>query len=120
MVWDLPSSTGYTAITDYEVWWDVGAEDSNFVVIGASTGNALTFTTSTSLVAGNRYTFKIKAVNAVGESDYSDPITVIAGTIPGKALTPVKYSANKDLIEIRWDPPNDGGSVIKDYKVYWD
>ena len=120
MVWDLPSSTGYTAITDYEVWWDVGAEDSNFVVIGASTGNALTFTTSTSLVAGNRYTFKIKAVNAVGESDYSDPITVIAGTIPGKALTPVKYSANKDLIEIRWDPPNDGGSVITDYKVYWD
>ena len=44
IIWDLPSANGFSIITDYEVWWDAGAEDDNFVIIGSSTGNALTFT----------------------------------------------------------------------------
>lgn len=80
--WDAPASDGDFPVTDYEVWWDDGAEDGNFNIIGASTGNALTFTTSTSLVVGNVYSFLIRAVNAVGESPYSDQFSVIAGTIP--------------------------------------
>ena len=62
----------------------------------------------------------MRAINAVGASAYSQPISIIAGTIPGKALTPIKHSASVSLIEIRWDAANDGGSAITDYKVYWD
>lgn len=87
----MPASNGFSPITDYEVWWDAGAEDDNFVKIGPSTGNALTFTTSTSLASGNAYTFKVKAINDVEASSYSDSLTVIAGTVPAKALTPIKY-----------------------------
>ena len=89
--WDLPAFDGDSAITDYEVWWDDGAEDANFNIIGASTGNALTFTTSTTLVVGNVYTFLIRAVNAVGESPYSDQFSVIAGTIPDQPAAPIKF-----------------------------
>ena len=119
-MWDSPASSGYSPITDYEVWWDAGIEDANFDIIGPSTGNALTFTQSAFIIDGNAYTFKVKALNAIGPSDYSLPITVIAGTIPAKALTPVKYLADISTIEIRWDEPNDGGSAITDYKVFWD
>ena len=87
----MPDSNGFSQITDYEVWWDAGAEDENFVIIGSSTGNALTFTTSTPLVTGGAYTFKVKALNAVEASPYSDPLTVIAGTVPAKAETPIKF-----------------------------
>jgi hypothetical protein len=73
---------------------DEGAGDGKFNIIGPSTGNALTFTTSASLVAGNAYTFLVRAVNLVGASAYSDPVTIIAGTIPGKTPTPVKFKAN--------------------------
>lgn len=120
IVWDLPDSDGDSEILNYEVWWDDGAEDGNFVIIASSTGNALTFTTSTSLVTGNSYSFLIRAVNAVGASAYSDQATVIAGTIPGKNPTPIKFSASTESIEIRWSEASDGGSIITDYNVFWD
>lgn len=62
----------------------------------------------------------MRAINDVGPSAYSLPISVISGTIPGKALTPITYSASVSLIQIRWDATNDGGSAITDYKVLWD
>ena len=62
----------------------------------------------------------MRAINAVGESDYSDVHGVIAGTIPGQTPTPTKFSADVNHIEIRWEPASDGGSDITDYKVYWD
>ena len=92
--WELPATDGDSPILDYEVSWDDGAEDSNFDIIAPSTGNALTFTTSTSLITGNAYSFLIRAVNAVGFSDYSETVTVIAGTIPGKTPTPEKFVAS--------------------------
>ena len=78
--WDLPESDGDSQILDYEVWWDDGAEDANYDIIGTSTGNGLTFTTSSTLIAGNTYSFLIRAKNLVGDGAYSDILTIIAGT----------------------------------------
>ena len=33
---------------------------------------------------------------------------------------PTKFSADINSIEIRWTAPENGGSAITDYKVYWD
>lgn len=57
VVWDAPRSDGDSVVLDYEVYWDDGAEDGNFEIAADSTGNALTFTTSSLLVAGNSYSF---------------------------------------------------------------
>ena len=116
----MPESDGDSQILDYEVWWDDGAEDANYDIIGTSTGNGLTFTTSSTLIAGNTYSFLIRAKNLVGDGAYSDILTIIAGTIPSKTPTPEKYSASINSIEIRWDAPSNGGSEITDYKVFWD
>ena len=118
--WDLPTHHGDTAIQDYEVWWDNGAQNDVYVLLVDSTGNSLTFTQSTDLQAGHSYSFKVRAVNAVGPSEFSDVLTVIAGTLPAKPPTPTKFSASVDEIEIRWAAASDGGSSITDYKVYWD
>ena len=120
IVWDLPDTDGDSIVLDYEVYWDNSAEDGNYSVVADSTGNALTFTTSSPLHAGNSYTFLVKALNAVGASSYSDALVVIAGTIPSKTPTPEKFEASVDSIEIRWSAPSDGGSAIIDYGVFWD
>ena len=116
----MPLSDGHSPIVDYQVAEDKGAEDGKFTIVGPSTGNSLTFTTNTPLIAGNSYTLLIRAVNLVGVSEYSDPVTIIAGTIPNKTPTPVKFKANTLSIEIRWAEASNGGSAITNYKVFWD
>ena len=118
--WDLPATDGDSPITDYEVWWDSGAENGLYTQATDSTGNSLTFTRSSGLLAGVTYSFKVRAINDVGESDFSEVLEVIAGTIPGQTPTPTKFSADINHIEIRWEAASDGGSDITDYKVYWD
>ena len=70
--------------------------------------------------AGNRYSFRAAASNAVGEGQLSVILDVIAATEPAQALQPVKYSASVDAIEIRWQSAEDGGSPIINYIVEWD
>ncbi len=107
------------------MWWDQGAGNDAYVVLAASTGNNLDFTKQDNLFPGAYYKFKVKAINNVGASDFSSALLIITSTKPGKPGTPVKYLASISSIEIRWAAPNpnfigNGGSVITDYKVYWD
>jgi hypothetical protein len=89
--WDLPSSDGDSPITDYEVWWDQGSQSDSYSLLEDSTANTLTFTKTTELVAGNVYSFKVRAINDVGEGQFSDILAVIAGTIPDKTPTPTLF-----------------------------
>ena len=47
---------------------------------------------------------------------------MIAATIPGQPTQPAKFSSDVTQITIRWDEPQtgNGGSIITDYRVYWD
>ena len=89
-------------------------------MLADSTGATTTFTKTSDLTTGLKYSFKVRAINAVDPSPFSEIVQIIAGTIPGKPATPTKYSASVDAIEIRWTEPDNGGSVITNYNVYWD
>lgn len=68
-----------------------------------------------------RYKFKVKAVNVVGISDFSDELLIVAAVIPSQPGTPYKHYASVSAIEIRWtEPSSNGGSNITDYYIYWD
>jgi hypothetical protein len=83
--------------------------------------NTRLYTIGAGLSAGTVYSFKVQAINAVGLSAYSNTAVVVAGLLPSKVSpAPTKYSATTTEIEIRWTAPNNGGSSITDYKVYWD
>ena len=80
--WTQPSFDGDSPILDYEVWWDEGSQSDSYERLVDTTGNSLTYTKTTDLVAGNKYSFKVRAINAVGEGAFSEALSVIAGTIP--------------------------------------
>lgn len=69
---------------------------------------------------GNIYSFKVKAINVVGYSDFSDALNVIAGTTPGVPINLHAVDNSRTVIEIQWETPSDGNSEITDYQVYWD
>jgi hypothetical protein len=79
----------------------------------------LTYTELT-VVPGKIYSFKITAVNVVGEGNQSSQIQIIASLVPGTPVTPIKVSADSSpQITISWAAPAyNGGSPISIYKVY--
>ena len=95
--WDAPDSNGGSAVTGYKVqWkessdsWDTPAEVSETTVTGTSH-------TVTGLTDGVEYTFRVFAVNTVGDSSASDDAsgtprettapTVSSATVDGATLT---------------------------------
>jgi hypothetical protein len=55
--WSAPTSDGGSPITDYQVYWDAGAEDDIFSVLQSSTGNTLSFTQTAAITTDGHYEF---------------------------------------------------------------
>ena len=68
-------------------------------------------------VLGEYYTYKVRAVNSVGASDYSDSFTQQAGTNPCAPLNVrTRLDADQENLIIAWDPaPCDNGLKIQGY-----
>ena len=106
---------------NYEVLWDSGnggnprtpLTTTSNTVFEASTTHA-----TADLTDGSTYRFAVRAVNSIGESLYSDTLSVIAATVPGTPSTPSIVSASSASLQIEWDEPASGGTVITNYHVY--
>lgn len=79
LIWIDGVSNGGTQVIDYQVWHDQGT-GSAYVLLGSSLTER-SFT-STSLFSATTYSFKVKARNAVGYSDFSLPVSILAAQIP--------------------------------------
>uniref|UniRef100_A0A8C5BBJ9 Myomesin 1a (skelemin) n=1 Tax=Gadus morhua TaxID=8049 RepID=A0A8C5BBJ9_GADMO len=74
------------------------------------------------LTTGEKYVFKVKAVNAAGYSNsspLSDPVLVKAAvSVPGKPSAVTLVEAAKDYMVLSWSAPaSDGGAEITGYYV---
>ena len=67
------------------------------------------------------YQFSVRAVNVIGSSELSDPISLRAAEVPAAPEPPTKLSSTRTSITITWqEPPYDGGNPVSSYKVYMD
>lgn len=98
------------------MYWDNGL--SNFILLGTSSG-FLSYT-ATSVTPGISYSFKVTAINDVGEGPLSDPVTIIAATVPDSPTIPTLVSQSQTEIVISWVAPADGGSPLLDFLVFSD
>jgi hypothetical protein len=90
--WEEPVlGNGGSIITDYRVYWDAGAANGVFVYIG-NTLSYETYTVTANIsplfTGGKTFSFKVSAVNVIGEGVVSDSVSVIAATIPTAPSTP--------------------------------
>lgn len=72
------------------------------------------------LDTGSRYTFRVKATNRVGDSEWSDiSRTAQADTAPGRVQDIRMAGRGNGTITVAWDKPTTQTSQILDYTITW-
>lgn len=114
LTWEPPAYDGDGAITSYRVYRTL--EGAAEVYLGEAT--ILTYKDATAK-PGAQYTYRITAVNSVGESPQGARASTYSGPVPPGAVTTFAvYEGNGEVL-IRWTPPSvDGGSNITGYRIY--
>ncbi|GIW65695.1 MAG: hypothetical protein KatS3mg094_214 [Candidatus Parcubacteria bacterium] len=112
ITWLKPDDDGGSEIIRYEIYND------NDNLIATTSYNILVYQHS-NLNNGQKYCYKIKAVNKVGSSNFSQQRCIVPGTNPSPPINFSAFSGNK-TINLSWQyPNNDGGSVIDSYLLYY-
>jgi predicted phage tail protein len=113
--WHAPLSDGGALVIRYQVYSNTGA-GTEYFLSGETT--TLEFTHENLSPAGITMNYKVTAVNDIGESEMTDSISIILGTVPQMPSAPVKVSATRQSIKVKWDLPDNGGTPITKYNVY--
>jgi titin len=115
--WDLPTSNGGAAITDYKVEFSSNA-GSTWTVIAHDASAVRSFNV-TGLLKGKSYQFRVSAINEIGTGASSAVHTVSTlTTVPGVPTSVVVSSVTSSTARLTWVAPVDnGGSAITDYTV---
>ncbi|HEY1285353.1 MAG TPA: DUF4082 domain-containing protein [Solirubrobacterales bacterium] len=112
--WTPPSTGG--APSTYQITPYIGSTAQTPVTVTAPATSAVI----TGLSGGTTYTFKVKAVNALGagpDSAASNPVTPTTPS-PPEAPTGVSATAGPLQATVNWTAPSsDGGSPITSYRV---
>ena len=118
LTWDDPqddSVTGYAVVR-----WKLGFNSSGTVTIAPDTGTADTGYTDETVEPETEYIYNIKAINAQGESEKSEPLRVKTPEAPDPAdLAPANLTA--ELVDgqvlLGWDAPVLDAGAVTGYEV---
>ena len=108
--WDAPNNDGGAAISDYDV-------SSNDGTTWTSIGSTNTTHTVTGLDKGTEYTFRVRAVNSVGDGTASAAVTETTDTTVPGAPTSLSVTTTQTTASLSWTAPTDtGGTPITEYQ----
>ena len=117
LTWNLPSSVGAGAVTDYVVQYKRSTSSTwSTVADGVSTVRSYTFIKPS---AGVTFNFRVQAKNAFGVGPFSSVVTVTTPTAtpsaPMSLAAPINDGAS---LQLTWDAPASvGAGAVTDYVV---
>lgn len=122
ITWTTPAEDGGSRITGYELQRKlVAAADSTYMTLSVAR-NGLNLThTDAGLAAETAYTYRVRAINAIGRGAFSVAISAITdpepATRPDAPHAPGLTAMVHQSIRIAWRAPDDGGSPITGYEL---
>lgn len=114
LTWDVPSSDGGSAITNYSVYRGLTQGGETLL---EQLGDVLIYN-DTDVSVGITYFYKVTATNAAGEGPWSQEVN---GTpaLPPTAPRGLLALPGDSLVNVSWVAPSyDGGSPITNYTIY--
>jgi len=115
--WDAGNANG-SDITGYKV----EKNDGSWSTVTSDTGSAATSYTATGLTNGTAYTFRVTAINGVGEGEAASSVSASKTPrgVPGApgTLSLAAGSPNTSVIGLSWSAPGStNGGAITGYKI---
>ena len=109
--WTVPTNNGF-AITTYAV--EKSTDGTNWSPLTSI--NANTFQ-DTGLTNSNTYYYKVTAVNQVGNSVFSSPVSIVAGDAPSQVTGLTATTTSNTSIDLAWTAPNANGYAVSGYMI---
>ena len=119
---NLTCDNGGSSITAYVLEMNTGTPGSAFSTVGSYTSGSLTHTltdTTDGLVDGKVYTFRIYASNSVGNSEYSDELSVaVTDVLAASTISKSMSQSSSNSIYVTWSAVTPGVSPGGDITGY--
>lgn len=107
-----PEYNGGTPLLYYKIYWDSGSGSGVYSEYAFTNTPINQFVVNNQLTSGTFYSFKVSAVNVVGDSAQSVAVTYIAASVPSIPGKPYSTSTSKTSIGIAWAAALENGSTI--------
>ena len=111
VTWTTPTATGGSALTEYNVYRQTGSGTFSLV----ATTTSLTLSDTVSSISDQDFTYKIHAVNNVGEGTAFVTTTVTTGDVPDAPV----LSGTSGTTSLTWTTPASDASITG-YKIFRD
>lgn len=118
--WQIDTHGG-SVITGYKLYQTNVTTGGEYLVYDGERIPTVTSTKIMDVFAGHSYKYRVKALNRVGESEYSDfSETIVAAYKPGRPDQPRFISATSTTITLEFDKVEDnGGATVSHYNLYY-
>jgi hypothetical protein len=108
-------------ITGYALEWDNGEGDGVYYEIWNGRGRPEVLSFSLAAVTGTKYSFRHRAFNYNGESDYSEVLETYACESPSPPGRPTWVTSSTLAVTLAWErAADDGGCPVLEYRLYRD
>lgn len=114
LTWKAPDSDGGSPIANYSIYRGTIPGGETFLL---EIGNVLEYTDS-NLTNGQKYYYRVSAINGAGEGPQSNEASATPATVPDAPTGLAAYGGDGEVILI-WNPPLiTGGLSITNYRIY--
>lgn len=118
MTWTAPASNG-APITGYKLYYAEEAREYELVYDGTGRSDILTYTVTKNILKTKYYKFKVSAINAIGESTWSNKLSSFIAVVPTVPVHFAFVSSSSGTVNLKWEAPQfDGGATLLGYYIY--